>query len=88
MAAKPKDPPTLEAVSDQLIPTEHVSFIGINAEYTGMEELSLGQPVSFKITGYVRKDGDEFLEASDPDGEPTVRKFKVMKITGVKRLKS
>jgi hypothetical protein len=78
----------LKEVSDQLIETQKVSFTGINAEYPGMEELSLGQPVVFRISGYVRKEGTEFLEASEEDGEPTTRNFKTIKVTAVKRLKS
>ena len=77
----------LAAVSDQLIETSKVSFAGINAEYTGMEELSIGQPVKFTITGYVRKEGIELLEAGDEENEPSTRPFIQVKITGLKRVK-
>ena len=78
----------LKAVAeDQLIETSKVSFAGINAEYTGMEDISLGQPVKFTITGYVRKEGTELLEAAEEDGEPTTRPFIQVKITGLKRQK-
>ena len=80
--------PKLKDVSEtQLIETSQVTFIGLNAEYTGMEELSIGQPFKATITGYIRKEGIEMLEQGDGEKEPSTRPYIQVKVTGMKRTK-